>query len=66
METLGNQKNEKNEKNVIKKYCCNSCYYNTCKLTDFNRHLITLKHIKNTNGTQKNEKNEKNEKKRKK
>lgn len=59
METLGNQKNEKND---TKKYYCNCCYYNTCKLTDFNRHLLTLKHIKNAHGNQKNEKNEKNEK----
>ena len=61
METLGNQKNEKNENLPNKIYCCGSCYFNTCKLTDFNRHLLTRKHLKNTVGNQKNEKNEKNE-----
>jgi hypothetical protein len=59
MATLGNIKNEKNENNKQTKYCCDCCDFITCKLTDYNRHLLTQKHIRN----QKNEKNEKNEKK---
>jgi hypothetical protein len=57
METLGNQKNEKNENIKQPKYCCECCDFITCKLTDYSRHLLTQKHIRN----QKNEKNEKNE-----
>ena len=57
---------KKNEKNDIK-YNCLKCNYITSKKTDYNRHLITAKHIKNTNGnvletlwTENNEKNENN------
>ncbi len=42
-----------------KKYCCEICDYNTCKLTDFNRHLTTIKHLSNISATASNEKNEK-------
>jgi hypothetical protein len=54
METLGNQKNEKNENIKQPNYCCDCCDFNTCKLTDYSRHLLTQKHVRN----QKNEKNE--------
>ena len=57
MATFSNQKTKKNENNNITNYRCEFCDFNTCKLTDFNRHLLTQKHIRN----QKNEKNEKNE-----
>ncbi len=42
-----------------KKYCCEICDYNTCKLTDFNRHITTIKHLSNISATASNEKNEK-------
>ena len=58
MATLGNQKTTKNDKKTHSKYYCEYCDFITCKLTDYNRHLLTVKHIRN----QKNEKNEKNEK----
>ena len=57
---------KKNEKNDIK-YNCLKCNYITSKKTDYNRHLLTAKHVKNTNGnvletlwSEKNEKNENN------
>jgi hypothetical protein len=56
MATFSNQKTKKNDKNENVKYCCNICDFITCKLTDYNRHLLTLKHIRN----HKNEKNDKN------
>jgi hypothetical protein len=37
-----------------KKYTCNYCNYNTCVKNDYNKHLITKKHMKNekkSNGT---------------
>jgi hypothetical protein len=56
MATFSNQNTKKNEKNEHVNYCCNICDFITCKLTDYNRHLLTLKHLRN----QKNEKNDKN------
>ena len=53
------QKTKKNELN----YCCEICDYNTCKKTDYLRHLHTQKHINNDLTTNDNAKNEKNEKK---
>ena len=57
---------KKNEKNDMK-YNCLKCNYITSKKTDYNRHLLTAKHVKNTNGnvletlwSEKNEKNENN------
>jgi ribosomal protein L37AE/L43A len=38
---------KKNEQN----YCCSICHFNTCKLTDYNRHLLTQKHIRNKTAT---------------
>jgi ribosomal protein L37AE/L43A len=49
------------KKNDIK-YCCELCDFNTSKLTDYNRHLETNKHIRNSLSTVGNKKNEKNEK----
>jgi len=54
MATLGNQKTKKNDKNEHVNYNCEYCHFITSKLTDYNRHLLTQKHIRN----QKNEKNE--------
>jgi hypothetical protein len=56
--TFSNQKNEFCDLHKKTYYCCEKCDYNTCKLTDYKRHLLTRKHTSN----QKNEKNEKNEK----
>lgn len=32
------------------KYFCKKCDFNTCNKKDYNRHLLTLKHIKETDG----------------
>jgi hypothetical protein len=32
-------------------YCCKICDFNSCKITDYNRHLLTLKHIRNISAT---------------
>jgi len=32
-------------------YCCKICDFNTCKLTDYNRHIITQKHARNISST---------------
>jgi hypothetical protein len=42
------------------KYCCELCDYNTCKITDYNRHIKTTKHLSNKTATTSNKKNEKN------
>lgn len=38
---------KKNESN----YCCSLCDFNSCKLTDYNRHIVTKKHIRNKAAT---------------
>jgi len=51
MATIKTKKNEK-------KYYCDTCYFITCKKTDYTRHLLTHKHIINhlaTNGNIKND-----------
>ena len=48
-------KAKKNEKI----FCCNYCYFNTSKKTDFARHLSTQKHKNNVSTTDDNAKNEK-------
>jgi Txe/YoeB family toxin of Txe-Axe toxin-antitoxin module len=55
MATFSTEKTKKNE--II--YCCKICDFNTCKKTDFNRHLLTIKHISNKLSTADNGKNEK-------
>jgi len=47
---------KKNDNN----YCCKLCHFNTCKITDYNRHLVTQKHIRNASATSGNKKLEKN------
>jgi hypothetical protein len=36
---------------ITKGHCCNICDYNTCKITDFKKHLETAKHKKRENET---------------
>ena len=49
----------KNENKTKTKYFCDKCNFNTCKKTDFNRHLNTVKHLKLHNTTEIVEKNDK-------
>ena len=49
----------KNSKKNEEKYCCIYCDFNTCKITDYKRHLDTKKHIGNTMATSGNENLEK-------
>jgi hypothetical protein len=58
---MATKKTKKNENFNNEKYICHLCDYNTCKKTDFNRHLLTAKHKKNENATKCYIKNEKNE-----
>ena len=44
MSTENSKKNDAN-------YCCKICDFNSCKITDYNRHILTLKHIRNTSAT---------------
>ena len=43
-------------KNLDRLYCCKICDFNTCKLTDYNRHTMTKKHIRNEMSTHGNKK----------
>jgi len=52
---MATKKTKKNED----KYCCVYCDYNTCKITDYKRHLETKKHNGNTLATSGNENLEK-------
>ena len=45
---MNNSDNETSPK-ISAKYSCNICNYNTCKQSDYNKHLRTSKHIKNEN-----------------
>jgi hypothetical protein len=57
MATFSTDKTKKND--LI--YNCEYCYFNTCKKTDYNRHILTQKHISNilaTNDSAKNENND--------
>jgi hypothetical protein len=49
---------QKTKKNEIC-YTCYFCYFDTCKKTDYNRHLLTIKHKNNALLKTDNEKNEK-------
>jgi hypothetical protein len=40
-------------------FCCKICDFNTCKKTDYNRHLLTIKHSSNVLASSSNNKNEK-------
>ena len=52
---MATEETKKNEQ----KYSCNYCYFNTCKKTDYGRHLLTTKHKNNVLTTDYNAKNEK-------
>jgi len=54
MATKSTEKTKKNE-NI---FSCDFCHFNTCKKTDYNRHLLTIKHKSNTLATADNTKNE--------
>ena len=44
----------KSSQNVVgQKYTCEVCDYNTCKVSNYNKHLLTAKHLKITNGDKK-------------
>jgi hypothetical protein len=55
MSTESTKKNEKNDTN----YFCIFCDFNTSKITDYNRHIETKKHIGNKMATSGNKNNEK-------
>ena len=44
---MATEKTQKNESN----YYCEICYFNTCKKTDYLRHLQTEKHNRNSLAT---------------
>ena len=55
MSTESTEKTKKNET----EYLCEICDFNTYKKTDYNRHILTIKHANNTLATESNNKNEK-------
>ena len=40
---------------VAKNYACEICHYDTCKITDYKKHLLTIKHLNRENETNANE-----------
>ena len=40
---------QKKSQKVAKKYACITCYYFTCKYSDYIKHLSALKHVANKN-----------------
>ena len=52
METNGNQIEQKTSNN----YCCKKCNYITVRKPNYERHLLTSKHLKETNGNQNEQK----------
>ena len=42
------------------KFFCEKCHFECCKQSDYNRHLVTAKHVRMTNGMTKTAENEKN------
>ena len=48
METLGNQKLQKSCTN----YYCNICDYNTSRKSSYDKHVLSLKHLKTENGNE--------------
>jgi hypothetical protein len=64
MATLSNIFGAKTSKNEQYEYMCVECDYNCCKRFNWDRHILTSKHIKSTNVNKiatKNEQNEQNE-----
>jgi len=66
METLGDKLASKNEQNEQIKFSCNICNYICCKKFNYDRHLLSSKHLKLTVGDALANKNEQNEQKNKK
>ena len=50
METLGDSLASKNEQNIQNEYFCESCNYKCSKKFNFNRHILSSKHIQVTKG----------------
>jgi len=63
METLGDKIMSKNEQTEQLEFKCNVCNYKCCKKFNFNRHLLSSKHIELTKGDKIASKNEQNEQK---
>lgn len=64
MESLGNILETKTSKTSKMSNCvfvCELCHYNCCKKFNWDRHLLSSKHIKETNGNNLETKNEQNE-----
>jgi hypothetical protein len=61
METLGNNLEIETSHISSTDYYCNVCDYKCCKKFNFDRHLLTSKHIKEITRKQKRAKNEQNE-----
>jgi hypothetical protein len=61
METLGNILETKTSQITSNDYYCKICDYKCCKRFNFDRHLLTPKHIKEIDRKQKRAKNEQNE-----
>jgi hypothetical protein len=47
METLGNI--DKLQR-IVNKYCCDKCNYSTCRKSSYDKHILTIKHLKVANG----------------
>ena len=48
---------DKNSPKLAKIFCCELCDYKCCKYSDYSKHILTLKHKKETNGLQMDDKN---------
>jgi|TARA_Y100000992_G_scaffold244063_1_gene175152 hypothetical protein len=48
---LATLSNIKNPNEIPKKYICRLCDYSSCNKKDYNKHLLTQKHIKKENST---------------
>jgi hypothetical protein len=61
MESLGNILETKTSKSSNSIFVCELCHYNCCKKFNWDRHILSAKHIKETNGTSLETKHEQNE-----
>lgn len=61
MESLGNILETKTSKTSNGIFVCELCHYNCCKKFNWDRHILSSKHIKETNGTNLETKYEQNE-----
>jgi ribosomal protein L37AE/L43A len=66
METLGDKIMSKNEQNEQNEFNCITCNYKCCKKFNYDRHLLSSKHVKLTKGDKLTSTNEQNEKQNKK